>query len=73
MRPHFQPESRAADPTEVMLQEIYERLTFTTWHFGHFHIEKYLDKFVCHFNKVRQLSEFLPADDTCNGSEQNKP
>jgi hypothetical protein len=47
---------RSADLTEAMLQELWDRgLEFGTWHFGHFHEEKRVDKFVCHYNKVEPL------------------
>lgn len=31
-RRHFLKSSRMQDPTEMILQDIYERLTFRTWH-----------------------------------------
>lgn len=44
------------DPTEIMLQELLDRgLVFGAWHFGHFHEEKKMDKFVCHYNQVEPL------------------
>lgn len=44
------------DPTEYMLQRFVDNgLKFDSWHFGHFHQEKKIDKYECHFNRVRQL------------------
>lgn len=56
-RAHFLRSHRVADPTEAMLQQLYEKLTFKTWHFGHFHINEQLGKFYCHYNKVQQLND----------------
>jgi hypothetical protein len=50
---------RPDDPTETMLQELYEKLTFKSWHFGHFHINEQVGKFNCHFNEVRKLTEYI--------------
>jgi hypothetical protein len=55
-RPLFFNANRSDDPTENMLQELYEKLTFHTWHFGHFHINKQVDKFYCHYGIVQPLS-----------------
>jgi hypothetical protein len=55
---------RSADPTETMLQELWDRgLEFGAWHFGHFHEEKKVDRFVCHYNKVEPLGgmALIPA------------
>lgn len=49
---------RKQDPTESMLQALYEKLTFLTWHFGHFHFEHREGRFVCHYDQVRSLDEF---------------
>lgn len=54
----FMTELRPPDPTEAMLQEIYNRIYFKAWHFGHFHVEKQVDNFVCHYTKVRPLEPF---------------
>lgn len=56
-RPFFLKSSRIPDPTETILQEIYEKLTFISWHFGHFHINHQLGKFHCHYNEVQRLPE----------------
>jgi len=58
----FQGGSSASDPTEVMLQELHDRLSFKTWRFGHFHLEKQVDNFVCHYNRVRLLTDFIAAE-----------
>ncbi|KAB0667704.1 hypothetical protein F6V25_03130 [Oryzomonas japonica] len=50
---HFLHGSLPSDPTGIILQEIYERLEFGSWHFGHFHFEKRVDNFVCHYNQVQ--------------------
>lgn len=50
---------RLQDPTELMLQELYEKLSFLTWHFGHFHYEQQEDRFICHYDKVRSIEEFI--------------
>ena len=54
-RPLFHEKGRGNDPTEDMLQAIYERLTFESWHFGHYHLIKQVGKFNCHYNKVFKL------------------
>lgn len=58
-RHYFLQSNRAPDPTEIMLQELFEKLTFRTWHFGHFHINEQVGKFNCHFDRVRRLSSYL--------------
>ncbi|HEX9024417.1 MAG TPA: hypothetical protein VF799_11315, partial [Geobacteraceae bacterium] len=57
-RPNFLqlPGKRPNDPTETILQELYEKLTFKTWHFGHFHLNEQAGKFYCHFNTVVPLT-----------------
>jgi hypothetical protein len=56
-RQHFTREAWKIDPTEVILQRLIDKgLEFDSWHFGHFHEEKQLGKFTCHFDKVQQLS-----------------
>jgi len=51
------------DPTETMLQELWNRgLEFGTWHFGHFHLEQKMGKFVCHYNKVQMLGGLVKSD-----------
>lgn len=55
VRAHFLRDSRIPDPTESMLQQLYEKLTFHTWHFGHFHVEEQSGSFFCHYDKVEQL------------------
>ena len=54
-RHHFLQSKHVPDPTEEMLQKIYERLTFKSWHFGHLHIDKQVGKFTCHYNSVMPL------------------
>lgn len=51
-------DSNNIDPTEAMLQKIAEKLDFDVWHFGHYHKELRVDKFVCHYDKVRALTDF---------------
>jgi hypothetical protein len=47
---------RLPDPVEIMLQDLLGRgLVFTEWHFGHFHMEKQVDRFKCHYNRVQRL------------------
>lgn len=55
-RSQFLQSKRIPDPTENMLEELYQRLTFKSWHFGHFHVDKEIDRFHCHFGKVRPLN-----------------
>ena len=55
-RPHFLQSNRFPDPTENMLQQLYERLIFREWHFGHFHIDKQVDKFTCHYRTVKPIT-----------------
>jgi hypothetical protein len=60
---NFGPQSRLLDPTETMLQDLLDRgLEFNTWHFGHFHLEKQVDRFICHYKKVRPLDELESTD-----------
>jgi hypothetical protein len=48
----------SGDPTGAMLQRFVDKgLDFTSWHFGHFHWEQQVDRFVCHYNKVKPLLE----------------
>lgn len=54
-RQHFLSTERVPDPTEDMLQRIYERVSFREWHFGHFHTDKQVDGFTCHYKKVVPL------------------
>ncbi len=55
-RHNFLTGSRVPDPTETMLQALIDRgLQFEAWHFGHFHINKQVDRFNCHFNRVESL------------------
>lgn len=54
-RKHFLQSSRVPDPVEDMLEEIYQRLDFKEWHFGHFHIEKNEGRFHCHWEKVKGI------------------
>ncbi|MDA8428220.1 MAG: metallophosphoesterase [Geobacteraceae bacterium] len=56
-RPNFLrlPGNRPKDPTENILEDLYQKLTFKTWHFGHFHINIEYDKFHCHYNEVKRL------------------
>jgi len=51
-RHYFLSNDRIPDPTEKILQNLYDRLTFKTWHFGHFHINKTVGRFHCHYDKV---------------------
>lgn len=65
-RPHFLESPRIPDPTENMLQEIYQKITFRTWHFGHFHINRQVGNFYCHYGKVIPLP--LNLDHVTGGS-----
>lgn len=56
-RSHFLESLRIPDPTEPILQMIYEKLAFKTWHFGHFHTNHQHGKFYCHYNQVQRLPE----------------
>lgn len=54
----FGGKSRPADPTETMLQELWDNgLSFKSWHFGHFHNEHRVGRFECHYNDTSPLSE----------------
>ena len=55
---------RSKDPTEDMLQRLYEKLTFKSWHFGHFHLSERVDKFECHYTNVRMLGEYDDRDNS---------
>ena len=59
-RNYFQKSPRIPDSTEDMLQELYEKLTFRTWHFGHFHVDQQVGRFYCHYGNVRPLTDFRP-------------
>lgn len=55
----FDVKGRAEDPVETMLQELWDRgLSFKNWHFGHFHKEQRVERFVCHFNAIHPLTEY---------------
>ncbi|HBA73604.1 MAG: hypothetical protein A2X82_18910 [Geobacteraceae bacterium GWC2_55_20] len=57
MRPYFGAEGRPADPTESMLQELLTRgLIYSDWHFGHYHLDMRVERFVCHYKRVRSLN-----------------
>lgn len=62
MRACFQtsgPYQRAEDPTEAMLQGLWDGgLEFGYWHFGHYHQEKQVDRFVCHYDEVRPITDY---------------
>jgi hypothetical protein len=58
-RPHFMKSSRVPDTTETMLQRLYEKLTFRTWHFGHFHFEEQSGRLFCHYDNVRRLNDLI--------------
>jgi hypothetical protein len=59
-RPFFLKNSRVPDPTEALLEEICKKLTFKSWHFGHFHLNEHISKFYCHFDKVEPLAMVKP-------------
>lgn len=53
----FGGQGRPADPTETILQDLWDKgLQFNSWHFGHFHVERQIDKFICHYDRVRPLT-----------------
>lgn len=53
----FGGQGRPIDPTETMLQELLDRgLQFEAWHFGHYHLERQVDRFICHYDRVRPLA-----------------
>ena len=55
-RPRFTEKDRLSDPVETMLQILLDKgLKFKEWHFGHLHLEKQIDRFVCHYEKVMRL------------------
>ncbi|WP_224981178.1 metallophosphoesterase [Geomonas agri] len=56
LRPQFK-SGHGSDPTEDILQKLYERLTFGSWHFGHLHIDKQVGKLTCHYNTVKRLAK----------------
>jgi hypothetical protein len=70
LRLHFQQSPRLPDPVENMLQQIYEKLTFKTWHFGHFHVNKRFGKFYCHYGHVMPLADVVMKDAVCASSEE---
>ncbi len=54
VRKHFlKAAERVADPTEDMLERLYERIEFREWHFGHFHVDASFERFHCHWDKVK--------------------
>lgn len=53
----FGGQGRPNDPTETMLQDLLDKgLQFESWHFGHFHRERQVNKFIYHYNRVRSLA-----------------
>lgn len=59
IRLQFLKTPRRPDPTEEMLQGICDKLQFGEWHFGHFHVEKQVGKFHCHYGRVWPLKQPL--------------
>lgn len=60
----FGGKKHSVDPVETMLQELWDKgLSFKSWHFGHYHYEHRVGKFVCHFNDVHPLIKFEEAGD----------
>jgi hypothetical protein len=56
-RATFGGRERLSDPTEAMLQKLWDQdLSFGAWHFGHFHQVKRDGRFICHYNMVRSFS-----------------
>jgi len=54
----FKGKGQLSDPTESMLQGLWDRgLEFKNWHFGHFHLERQVGKFVCNYKQVQPLEE----------------
>lgn len=52
----FTTTERLSDPAEEMLQELVDRkLGFSEWHFGHFHMEKRVGRYICHYDRVLKL------------------
>lgn len=44
------------DKVEDILDSFIEKgLKFDFWHFGHFHIEKTIENYICHYEKIKQL------------------
>ena len=60
-RSWFISDNRPPDPTEEMLEQIYRKLEFKSWHFGHFHCEKQADRFFCHYGQVMELRTLVDA------------
>lgn len=44
--------SRYYDPVELFLDKIYERLEYKHWYCGHYHADKYLDKFTILYDDI---------------------
>ncbi len=57
LREHFVKNSRSQDPTELILQDIYDKIQFKSWHFGHYHNEKRYEKLSCHYDQVQLVAD----------------
>lgn len=46
------------DPTEAMLQQIRERITFARWYFAHFHLDAQIrdERFTCVYDKILKVT-----------------
>jgi len=44
--------SKASDPVSRFLEFIKNNLDFKEWHFGHWHIDKKMNNFYCHYNHL---------------------
>lgn len=51
---------RTQDPVSIFLEDIYNKLEFREWHFGHFHTDCTVVKpdgtFMCHYNNIYKIS-----------------
>ena len=46
------------DNSPSMLQQVFDKVTFDCWLFGHYHQEHKIDNFVCLFNTIIELGEY---------------
>lgn len=52
----FGGQERLMDPTETMLQDLWDRgLEFGMWHFGHLHVDRRIGRFACHYKRIQQM------------------
>lgn len=46
---------KISDPTASMLEFIAENLNFTHWYFGHFHVDKDIEKYTALYRRIKKI------------------